>query len=133
MSDVHEMPTIVLADDEPDLLLLVTLRLRKQGYTVLCATDGQHALELIEANSPQMAVLDIMMPRLTGIQVLDRLRHDPATEDMLVMLMSAGFAGEADADGVPIGADDFLNKPFPAGEICHRVKALFEHGRSQIA
>jgi two-component system alkaline phosphatase synthesis response regulator PhoP len=128
VTEASDMPTILVADDEPDLLLLVSVRLRKLGYTVLTAGDGQEALDLIAEHSPQMAVLDIMMPRATGTEVLDRVRSDPATENMLVILMSAGFVAETDSEGIPTGADDFLHKPFRSGEMSDRVTALFARG-----
>jgi two-component system alkaline phosphatase synthesis response regulator PhoP len=128
VTEASDMPTILVADDEPDLLLLVSVRLRKLGYTVLTAGDGQEALDLIAQHAPQMAVLDIMMPRATGTEVLERVRSDPATENMLVILMSAGFVAETDADGIPTGADDFLHKPFRSGEMSDRVGALFARG-----
>jgi CheY-like chemotaxis protein len=128
MNDAAVMPTIVIADDEPDLLLLVSVRLRRLGYSVLTATDGLEALEIIREHTPQMAVLDVMMPGLTGTEVLAHIRSDPATRDMLVVLMSAGFTGETDESGMPVGADDFLHKPFRGNQMGELVAALLERG-----
>jgi len=76
--------TVLVADDDPDLLLLMTRRLSKAGYHVIGATDGQQALDLVEQFLPQMAVLDVVMPKLTGIEVLVRLRADPATHNIAI-------------------------------------------------
>ncbi len=118
--------TVLVADDDPDLLLLMTRRLTKAGYHVIGATDGQQALDLVEQFLPQMAVLDVVMPKLTGIEVLVRLRADPATHNMLIMLVSAGFKGAVDEAGTPAGADVYFRKPFLPGELGKRVKALFD-------
>lgn len=119
-------PTILVADDDADLLLLMTRRLSKAGYQVISASDGQQALELVEEFLPEMAVLDVLMPKLTGIEVVLRLRSDPATHDMLIMLISAGFRGAVDGTGTPAGADVYFRKPFLPGELGKRVTALFD-------
>lgn len=118
--------TILVADDDPDLLMLVDRRLSRAGYTVISARDGQEALDLIAEFSPRMAVLDVMMPKHSGIEVLERLRADPATETLPVILMSAGFTGDRTQSGVPVGADDFVSKPFRPGELRERIDALFD-------
>jgi len=118
--------TVLVADDDPDLLLLMTRRLSKAGDHVIGASDGQQALDLVEQFLPQMVVLDVLMPKLTGIEVLVRLRSDPATHNMLIMLISAGFKGTIDEAGTPAGPDVYLQTPFPPGEIGKRVKALFD-------
>ena len=107
--------TVLVADDDPDLLLLMTRRLSKAGYHVIGASDGQQALDLVEQFLPQMVVLDVLMPKLTGIEVLVRLRSDPATHNMLIMLISAGFKGTIDEAGTPAGADVYFRKPFSTG------------------
>ena len=130
MTGVAERParTILVADDDPDLLMLVDRRLTRAGYTVIAARDGQEALDLIAEHSPRLAVLDVMMPKHTGIEVLERLRADPATATLPVILMSAGFTGDRTQSGVPVGADDFVSKPFRSGELRERIDALFGSG-----
>lgn len=121
-----EARKIVVADDDPDILMLVDRRLSRAGYTVIPARDGQEAIDLITEAAPDMAVLDVMMPRLSGIEVLERLRADPATQNLPVILMSAGFTSDRVQSGVPAGADDFVAKPFPPGALRARIEALFE-------
>ena len=122
-------PTILIADDDPDLLLLMTLRLSNAGYHVLGAADGQQALDRIIEHRPQMALLDVRMPRLTGVDVLVRLRAAEATRNMLVILASASFHGErSDFEdlGAPDRADDYISKPFGRGVLQTHVGALFD-------
>ncbi|QWZ06701.1 response regulator [Nocardioides panacis] len=107
------------ADDDPDLLDLFTRQLSRAGYLVLSASDGEQALQLIRKDLPDLAVLDVMMPKVTGLEVLWRLRADRATAKMLIVLLSAGRFGPAAA------ADDYLVKPAPRGELVRRVDALF--------
>lgn len=120
--------TVLVAEDDPDLLMLVERRLSRAGYTVIAARDGQEALDLITELSPHVAVLDVMMPFHTGIEVLERIRADPATAALPVILMSAGFTGDRTQSGVPVGANDFVSKPFNPGELRARIDALFDNG-----
>ena len=118
-------PTVLIADDDADLLLLMSRRLSRAGYPVITATDGQQALDMVARCSPELVVLDVTMPNLSGPEVLERLRADPATSTLLVVLVSAGFGSTVAGVGLPAGADDYLGKPFPPGELCTRVAALF--------
>ncbi|WP_165067071.1 response regulator [Marisediminicola senii] len=117
--------TVLVADDTADLLTLVTRWLVKAGYDVIAASDGRMALDLIRERSPQVVVLDIVMPKLSGVDVLHELRADPNLAAIPVILMSAGFQGEVDAAGVPIGADSFVAKPFAAVELRERLEQQF--------
>lgn len=118
-------PVVLVADDDPDLLHLIQRRLSKAGYRVICASDGQEALDLVAEHRPDMAVLDVVMPKLTGTEVLERLRADSTTAEMLIILISANFRGVVDDRGRPPGADDYVPKPFGAGELRNRVEVLF--------
>jgi two-component system phosphate regulon response regulator PhoB len=120
------VPTVLVADDDPDLLVLINRRLTKAGYTVICAVNGQEALDLAGLHLPEMAVLDITMPKLTGLEVLEQLRADAATSDMLIIMISAGHWTNLDAHGRPPGADDYVAKPFGPSELRNRVEELFE-------
>jgi two-component system alkaline phosphatase synthesis response regulator PhoP len=118
--------TILVADDDPDLLMLMQIRLTNAGYNFVGAPNGRQALDRIAKSQPDMVILDVMMPELTGTEVLERLRADPATKDLLVVLMSASFidaTGDVDASTC---ADDYIAKPFHRGEPQSRVDALFE-------
>jgi DNA-binding response OmpR family regulator len=116
--------TVLVADDDADVLALVTRRLQRAGYQVITAGDGAEALQLARDNLPDVAVLDIMMPKLSGYDVTERLREDPATERMPIILLTARVQ-EADVDrGFAAGADDYIRKPFSPQELCVRVDAI---------
>ena len=116
--------TVLVADDDSDVLALVVRRLERSGYRVIAAEDGAEALRLAQANVPDLAVLDIMMPKLNGYEVTQRLRDDPATERMPVILLTARVQ-EADVNrGFAAGADDYIKKPFSPQELSSRVQAV---------
>lgn len=121
---MSDRPLVLCADDDEDILALVTLRLTRAGYEVLQATDGAQALELALERLPALAVLDVMMPRRTGLEVLQELRADEATRGIPVILLSAR-AQEADIEGgLVAGADAYLAKPFRASELVEKVGEL---------
>ena len=124
MSD--DPPLILCADDDEDILSLVALRLRRAGYEVVQAQDGHVALELARSRRPAVAVLDVMMPRLTGHEVLAAIRADDDLRDLKVVLLSARVQ-EVDVErGMEAGADAYLAKPFRAEELLEQVRALLE-------
>ena len=117
-------PTILIADDEDDILRLVRFGLERDGYRVLVAADGAGALEVAQAQAPALCVLDVMMPKLSGLEVLQRLRDDPRTEAVRVILLTAR-GRDADVDrGFELGADDYVTKPFSPQELRRRVRAV---------
>jgi CheY-like chemotaxis protein len=121
-----EPPLILCADDDEDILSLVALRLRRAGYAVVQAHDGGEALELVRSRRPAVAVLDVMMPRLTGHEVLAAIRADDELRELKVVLLSARVQ-EADIErGMEAGADAYLAKPFRAEELLEQVKVLVE-------
>ncbi len=119
--------TILSADDDPQLLRLVTRNLQLEGYEVLAASDGQQALELIEAHMPDLILLDVMMPRLDGFGVLERVREYASTP--IIMLTARGQDHDK-IRGLDLGADDYLTKPFSIDELLARVRAVLR--RSQL-
>jgi DNA-binding response OmpR family regulator len=117
-------PLVLVADDDEDILGLVSFRLERSGYEVAAAKDGEEALRLARKLSPALVVLDVMMPRLDGYEVARRLREDEATRGIPVILLTA-LAQEADvARGFESGADDYLRKPFSPQELAARVQAV---------
>ena len=119
-----DAPLVLCADDDRDILALLALRLERAGYRVVQAVDGEQALSLARELLPDVVVLDVMMPRLSGTEVLAALRADGATADLRVVLLSAR-AQEADVErGLEAGADAYLAKPFQAPELLEIVGQL---------
>jgi len=114
----------LVADDESDVRGLIVYRLSRSGYQVVEAVDGEEALALALDLVPDLAVLDVMMPKLDGLEVTRRLRQHEQTRDVPVILLTAR-AQEADvARGFEVGADDYLKKPFDPDELLARVRAV---------
>jgi DNA-binding response OmpR family regulator len=121
---VSDRPVIVCADDDEDILSLVSLRLERAGFRVIKAADGEAALEALRAHTPILAVLDVMMPKRTGYEVLAAVRADRALAGLKVLLLSARVQ-ESDVErGIDAGADAYLAKPFKAGELVAKVQEL---------
>lgn len=118
------MRTVLVADDDPDLVALVARRLTKAGYRVVTAGDGEQAVQMAELHRPSLAVLDVMMPKLTGPEVMGLLRARPATSDMRFILISAGFRQDIAGAGSVEGADAHIKKPFGPRELPDQVKIV---------
>jgi two-component system alkaline phosphatase synthesis response regulator PhoP len=125
------MPRHVLAvDDERHIRMLIEVNLERAGYRVTTACDGQEALDSIRTDRPDMVVLDVMMPRVDGFEVLRRLKADPETHEIPVLMLTAK-AQDADVfHGWQSGADCYLTKPFNPAELVAWVTRTFEAGRS---
>jgi DNA-binding response OmpR family regulator len=119
-------PLILVADDDDDILLLVTTRLRRDGFNVVSTSDGEQALALAREHKPTLAVLDIGMPGLDGLEVLAEIRADESLRGTLVLLLTAK-AQESDVRrGYDSGADAYVKKPFSPSELSTRVRALLD-------
>ena len=121
--------TILVADDERNILELCRLYLTKEGYTVETAVDGQDALDRVRRTKPDLVVLDIMMPKVDGIEVLRRLRKDGA---MPVIMLTARGDDVDKVVGLEIGADDYVTKPFNPRELVARVKAVLRRTTNRV-
>jgi DNA-binding response OmpR family regulator len=115
---------VLVADDDEDILLLVTTRLRRDGFDIISARSGDEALALVRERRPALAVLDIGMPGLDGVQVLEQIRADDGLRTMLVVLLTAK-AQESDVRrGFDAGADAYVKKPFSPADLSARVREL---------
>lgn len=124
MSDGRRL--ILVADDDADILVLVTTVLERSGHEVMTARDGAEAFAVAQRRRPDLAVLDVSMPELDGLEVLQRLRANAGTSDLPVVLLSAQ-AQEADvALGFATGADAYVRKPFSPRELADRVAELLD-------
>jgi DNA-binding response OmpR family regulator len=119
-----DAPLVLCADDDEDILSLVSLRLRRAGFQVATAADGDEAVEIARARRPVLAVLDVMMPKRTGYEVLAELRGDATLRGMKVILLSARVQEGDVARGMDAGADAYLAKPFKAQELVSAVQEL---------
>jgi len=119
-------PVVLVAEDDADILDLVELRLRQEGYDVITARDGQEALRLAGERRPALALLDVQMPRVNGYDVTRRLRADAATRAMVIIILTASVRDTELARAFEAGADDFLRKPFSPSELAARVRAALE-------
>jgi len=119
--------TILTADDDPQLLRLMTRNLQLEGYDVLGASDGQQALELIESNPPDLVLLDVMMPKMDGFTVCYRVREFSSVP---IIIVTARGQDQDKVRGLDLGADDYLTKPFSVDELLARVRAVLR--RSQF-
>ena len=117
-------PLVLVADDDPDIRSLVTVRLEKSGYEVVAAGDGEQALAAALERAPDLALLDVMMPKLDGYEVTERLRQEEATRHLPVILLTARVQETDIARGVEAGADDYVKKPFSTSELRDRVQAV---------
>ncbi len=113
--------TIVAADDDPQLLRLMTRNLEFEGYEVISVSDGQQALEQIEAQVPDLVLLDVMMPKMDGFSVCYRVREFSSVP---IILVTARGQDQDKVRGLDLGADDYLTKPFSVDELLARVRAV---------
>ena len=119
-----DAPLVLCADDDEDILSLVSLRLRRAGFEVATAADGEQAVQIARERRPLLAVLDVMMPKRTGYEVLAELRGDQALRGIKVILLSARVQEGDVARGMDAGADAYLAKPFKAQDLVSKVQEL---------
>jgi len=123
-------PRILIADDNPQGVELLEAYLAETGYDLAIATDGEETLARVSDWKPDLILLDVMMPKISGFEVCKRLRSNPATRDIAIMMVTA-LDQNADIDrAVDAGTEDFLSKPINKTELLLRVRALL-HARHQ--
>jgi two-component system response regulator MtrA len=115
---------ILVADDDVDIRELVEFKLSTMGHDIVAVGDGAAAVEACRAHKPDLAVLDVMMPGVSGLDAIKEIRADPTLADLPVILLTAR-AQESDVEtGFDSGADDYITKPFSPRELASRVEAL---------
>jgi DNA-binding response OmpR family regulator len=120
---VSGRPLVLVADDDPDILSLVTLRLELEGYEVIGAPDGERAVEEALERTPDLALIDVTMSKLDGYEVAERLRQHEPTSAMPIILLTARVQDSDVARGIEAGADDYVKKPFSTADLRMRVQA----------
>jgi DNA-binding response OmpR family regulator len=118
-------PYILVADDDPLVLKSITFILQKAGFRVVTATDGCAALEKIRAEKPRLAMLDVMMPNMNGLDVCRAIKEDESLRDIPVFLVTARAMVQERERGLEAGADDYITKPFANKFLIERIRAVF--------
>jgi two-component system phosphate regulon response regulator PhoB len=124
--------SILIADDEPNQLELMHFNLKGAGFSIIKASNGLEALELIENHSPDLIILDWMMPKMSGIDVCRTLRSRSETKQIPIIILSARSEDSDKSLGLDTGADDYISKPFSPKELVSRVKALLRRARPAL-
>jgi len=119
-------PKIMVVDDEPDALELIEFNLKQAGYDVVTAGDGAAALKKAHSASPDLVILDIMLPEIDGFEVCKLLRRDPATAAIPILMLTARAAEIDRVLGLELGGDDYVTKPFSPRELVLRVNKILE-------
>jgi DNA-binding response OmpR family regulator len=122
--DVQARPVVLVAEDERDIVALVVFKLEREGYEVVSAADGEKALALARERRPDLALLDVHMPKLDGYQVTREIKKDESLRNTPVIILSASVEEEDIAASFEAGADDHLKKPFSPASLAARVSAL---------
>ena len=122
---------ILIADDEESLVEFIGRALKKQGYRVITAYDGDNALFLIGEELPDLVILDLMMPLMDGWEVCRRAKSDPATKDMPILMLTARSSADDAVQGLDLGADDYMRKPFSLDELLARVRVLLRRKKDE--
>jgi len=124
---------ILVVDDEPDIIALVAYHLARSGYRVSTASTGTEALQAAREEQPALVILDLMLPELSGFQVLERLRADATFADVPVLMLTARREEPDRVQGLSLGADDYLVKPFSPQELVLRVRNILRRSHVKAA
>ncbi len=122
-------PSILIVDDEKDIVDLVAYNLEREGYEVLKAYDGEKALQLARSKTPDLIVLDLMLPGIQGLEVCKRIRQNPETAAIPIIMLTAKGEEIDKVVGLEAGADDYITKPFSVKELLARIKAVLRRAR----
>ena len=122
--------TVLVIEDDRSLGDVLVYNLRDAGFQVFIARDGQDGIQQARTKSPQLVILDLMLPIVDGLEVCRRLRSDPATQDVLILMLTAKAEESDQVVGLSLGADDYVTKPFSVKILLERVKALLRRKQS---
>jgi two-component system, OmpR family, alkaline phosphatase synthesis response regulator PhoP len=123
---------ILIADDEPDILEMLEYALEKDGYEVIKAHDGEEAIKKATKHSPDVIVLDVMMPKMDGIEVCRHLRNSAQFDETLVLILTARSEEYSEVAGFEAGADDYVTKPVKIRSLLRRLEALQRRGTKNL-
>ena len=117
---------LLVADDEPNIVISLEYLMKREGYSVLVATDGNQALEAIQREQPALVLLDVMMPGKTGFEVCQAVRADPALDGVRILMLTAKGRETDVGKGLALGANAYMTKPFSTRELVQKVAELLE-------
>jgi DNA-binding response OmpR family regulator len=120
--------TILVVDDDPVILQLLQVNFEMEGFAVITAADGEEGVERARSDHPDVVVCDVMMPRMSGTELVAKLRADPATEALPILLLTAKAQQTDIGAGLDVGADDYVTKPFDPFDLVDRVNRLIAPG-----
>lgn len=115
---------VLVVDDEPNILLSLEFLIKKAGFQVRTAKDGEEALEALAAERPDLVLLDVMMPRKDGYEVCQTIRQNPDWRDMKIIMLTAKGREVEKEKGLALGADDYITKPFSTQEVVAKVREI---------
>ena len=124
---------VLVVDDEPDLLELVHYNLTKAGYEVACVLSGEEALAHVRSSTPDLIVLDVLLPGLDGLEICKALRRNPTTAGIPIIMLTARSEDADVVAGLELGADDYLTKPFSPRVLLARIKAVLRRQQGEAA
>jgi len=130
VSKSHVRSKILVVDDEPEAVELVEFNLKQSGFSVTTAGDGAEALNKARAARPDLIVLDLMLPEISGLEVCKMLRRDPVTSTLPIIMLTAKAAEIDRVLGLELGADDYITKPFSPRELVLRIQKLLQRGQA---
>lgn len=122
--------TIMVVDDNPDIITIVKTILEGKGYTVFSASSGQELLDMLKSQKPDLIILDIMMPEMDGLEVLTRLKAVTDTATVPVILLTAKVQYEDVLGGYKLGADYYITKPFTSTQLINGINLLLGEGKN---
>jgi DNA-binding response OmpR family regulator len=126
------MAHILVVDDEPEIVKMVQKIMEARGHRVTTARDGQEALDAVSKERPELLILDLNLPKVTGFEVCKRLKTDPATKHIPVVMLTAAYVTVEDAaKGIGEGADEYVVKPFLREVLVHNVERLLEPAKAE--
>ena len=117
---------ILIADDEPNILISLEYLMKREGYSVSVARDGQAAIDAALRDPPALVLLDVMMPKKSGFEVCQELRANDATKDTLILMLTAKGRETDVAKGLGVGADAYMMKPFSTRELTEKVRQMLQ-------
>jgi DNA-binding response OmpR family regulator len=120
---------ILIVDDEPSIVVPLEFLMKREGYEVAVAADGESALEAVAAGAPDLVILDVMLPRMNGFEVCRRLRADERLGALKILMLTAKGRDSEMEKGLGLGADAYVTKPFSTRDLVGRIRALLGGAR----